>query len=135
MKTASIQERMLISKKNSTWTIFKSQWQFQSMVIPGLLFIIVFSYIPMWGILMGFQDYSLFKGFWGSPWVGFKHFNEFINSSNFWQIMRNTIAISLFKLGCGFPAPIFLALCLNEIRNMVFKRVIQTISYLPHFIS
>ncbi|MEQ4485585.1 ABC transporter permease subunit [Cohnella silvisoli] len=105
------------------------------MVWPALLFIIVFSYIPMYGVLTAFQDYSLFKGFLGSPWVGFKHFEMFFHAPVFWDIMRNTLVISLLKLIVGFPAPILLALMLNEVGNQAYKRTIQTISYLPHFLS
>ncbi|WP_246187947.1 ABC transporter permease [Paenibacillus tengchongensis] len=105
------------------------------MVLPALLFILVFSYIPMYGVLMAFQDYNLFKGFTGSPWVGVKHFEMFFNAPEFWMVIRNTVVISLFKLLIGFPAPILLALMLNEVRSRVFKRTVQTISYLPHFLS
>ncbi|WP_099091734.1 MULTISPECIES: ABC transporter permease [Paenibacillus sonchi group] len=105
------------------------------MVVPAMLFIFVFSYLPMYGVLMAFQDYQLFGGFFHSPWVGFKHFEAFFNSPDFWNVMRNTIVISLLKLCIGFPAPILLALMLNEVRLMLFKRIIQTVSYLPHFLS
>ncbi|MBP3965580.1 ABC transporter permease [Paenibacillus lignilyticus] len=105
------------------------------MIIPSIAFIFVFSYIPMYGVLMAFQDYNMFEGFWASPWVGFKHFKMFVEAPEFWQIMRNTIMISLLKLFFGFPAPIILALLLNEVRSMVFKRIVQTVSYLPHFLS
>lgn len=114
---------------------FTKQWDLQLMVIPAMLFIFVFSYIPMYGVLMAFQDYSLFRGFLNSPWVGFKHFMMFFEAPEFWTIMRNTLVISLLKLCIGFPAPILLALMLNEIGKRTFKRVIQTISYLPHFLS
>ncbi|WP_042203890.1 ABC transporter permease [Paenibacillus camerounensis] len=114
---------------------FARQWDLQLMVLPALFFILVFSYIPMYGVLMAFQDYNLFKGFGGSPWVGLKHFEMFFAAPEFWTIMRNTIVISLLKLLVGFPAPILLALMLNEVRSRVFKRTVQTISYLPHFLS
>lgn len=112
-----------------------SQWDIQLMILPALLMIIVFQYIPMYGVLLGFQDYSLYKGFLDSPWVGFKHFIAFFNDSDFFRVMRNTIVISFLKLFIGFPAPILLALMLNEVGKLVFKRIIQTISYLPHFMS
>ncbi|WP_125666549.1 ABC transporter permease [Paenibacillus baekrokdamisoli] len=105
------------------------------MVVPAILFIFIFSYIPMYGTLMAFQDYNIFKGFWHSPWVGFKHFRMFFDSPDFWTVMRNTIVISLLKLVVGFPAPILLALMLNEVRKVAFKRIVQTLSYLPHFMS
>lgn len=111
------------------------QWDLQLMVIPALMFIFVFSYVPMYGVLMAFQNYDIFLGFWDSPWVGLDNFKEFLNAPEFWQVMRNTVGISFFKLLFGFPAPIILALMLNEIRGMFFKRIVQTVSYLPHFLS
>lgn len=113
----------------------RRQIDIQLMVVPAILFILFFSYIPMYGTLMAFQDYNIFKGFWESPWVGFKHFEMFFHSPDFWLVMRNTVVISLLKLLIGFPAPILLALMLNEVRKMAFKRIVQTISYLPHFMS
>src|SRR5699024_4147524 len=89
----------------------------------------------MYGVLMGFQDYDIFKGMLGSEWVGFKHFIRFFTERNFYEIMRNTIVISGLKIIIGFPAPIILALMLNEVRHMMFKRTVQTITYLPHFLS
>ncbi|MBB6671637.1 ABC transporter permease [Cohnella nanjingensis] len=111
------------------------QWDLQLMVIPALLFVFLFSYIPMWGIIISFQQYNLFKGVFHSPWVGFDNFEQFFNAPEFWQIMRNTIVISLLKFVTAFPAPIVLALLLNEIRSMPFKRFVQTVTYLPHFMS
>lgn len=114
---------------------FLSQWKVQIMIIPGVLFILVFNYVPMYGVLMSFQDYNIFKGFFASDWVGFKHFTLFFESRDFYTVIRNTIVISLLKLIICFPAPILLALMLNEVRKMLFKRIVQTISYLPHFLS
>ncbi|OMF36889.1 protein lplB [Paenibacillus sp. FSL H8-0548] len=122
-------------KEKPLWRRFFAQWQVQLMIFPALIFIFIFNYIPMYGVLMAFQDYSLFKGFFGSPWAGFKHFEMFFNSPDFYRVIRNTIVISLLKLVINFPAPILLALMLNEVRNMAFKKIIQTISYLPHFLS
>ncbi|MBC8079111.1 MAG: sugar ABC transporter permease [Gorillibacterium sp.] len=131
----SVQAGLRQARYPSLWKRLLSQWEYQVMVLPAILFIVVFSYIPMWGVLMAFQDYDMFKGFWASEWVGLKHFRMFFSAPEFWQIIRNTIMISMGKLVIGFPAPIILALMLNEVRSMVYKRVIQTISYLPHFIS
>nr|WP_240628546.1 ABC transporter permease subunit [Bacillus salacetis] len=114
---------------------FMNQWQIQSMVWPGIILVFVFAYIPMYGILMAFQDYNIFKGIFDSEWVGMKHFVMFFESPEFFTVMRNTVVISLLKLLIGFPAPIILALMLNEVRNQLFKRSIQTVSYLPHFLS
>ncbi len=123
------------TRKPNAFKRFARQWDLQLMVLPALFFILVFSYIPMYGVLMAFQDYNLFKGFTGSPWVGLKHFEMFFAAPEFWTVMRNTLVISLLKLLVGFPAPILLALMLNEVRSRVFKRTVQTISYLPHFLS
>ncbi len=112
-----------------------AQWDIQLMVVPALILIFVFQYIPMYGVLLGFQDYNLFKGFWSSPWVGLKHFEAFFNDTDFNRVIRNTIVISFLKFFIGFPAPILLALMLNEVRKAAFKRVVQTVSYLPHFMS
>lgn len=125
----------LIKKRPSGFTRFMKQLDIQLMVWPALILILIFSYIPMYGVLMAFQDYSVFKGFWHSQWVGAKHFEMFFNTPEFGHVIRNTIVISLLKFCIGFPAPIVLALMLNEVRHMVFKRVVQTVSYLPHFLS
>ncbi|WP_240479662.1 ABC transporter permease [Paenibacillus wynnii] len=105
------------------------------MILPAIAFLLIFSYIPMWGVMMAFKEYNLFEGFKASPWVGTLHFRMFFESPEFWSIVRNTLCISLLKLAFGFPAPIILALLLNEVKNMLFKRVVQTITYIPHFIS
>lgn len=116
---------------------FLKQWDIQLMVWPGLLLVFIFSYLPMYGVLTSFMDYSIFTGgnIWANPWVGFKHFKMFFDSPEFFEVMRNTIVISMLKFVIGFPAPIILALMLNEVRHMFFKRVVQTITYLPHFMS
>lgn len=112
-----------------------AQWDLQLMVVPGLLLLFIFAYIPMWGVLIAFKDFSLHKGFAESAWVGFDNFKEFFSDPSFFVIMRNTLGISLAKLVFGFPAPIILAVMINEVRSSGFKKVFQTISYLPHFIS
>ncbi|WP_084784006.1 sugar ABC transporter permease [Paenibacillus sp. FJAT-26967] len=105
------------------------------MVLPALVLILVFSYFPMYGVIIAFQDYNVFKGYGDSPWVGFKHFIDFFQSPELPMVMRNTLVISFLKLAIGFPAPIILAILLNEVRNMFFKRIVQTVSYLPYFLS
>ncbi|MHA0857888.1 ABC transporter permease [Paenibacillus sp. CMAA1364] len=114
---------------------FLKQIDLQLMVLPALALIILFSYVPMYGVLIAFQDYKIGNSFIGNPWVGFKHFAYFFNSPDFALVMKNTIVISLLKFGIGFPAPIILALMLNEVRKARFKRIVQTITYLPHFMS
>jgi len=105
---------------------------------PTLMYLIIFKYLPMLGIVIAFKDITPFSGLEGilhEPFVGLKHFRNFLNSYFFWNIMRNTLIISGLKLLWGFPAPIILALLINEVRNLWFKRIVQTISYLPHFFS
>lgn len=105
------------------------------MILPGLLFFIVFKYVPIFGSVIAFQDYNVFSGIFGSEFVGFKHFVNLFTYPEFPRILRNTLLISFYQLVIGFPAPIILALLLNEVRKMMFKRVIQTVIYLPHFLS
>jgi putative aldouronate transport system permease protein len=114
---------------------FLKNWQIYSMILPGFLFFIVFKYIPLGGIVIAFQDYNVFRGIFESPWVGFKHFQNLFDYPEFYEILRNTLLISLYQLILGFPAPIILALLLNEVRKMKFKKTVQTILYLPHFLS
>ncbi|SFB49555.1 putative aldouronate transport system permease protein [Cohnella sp. OV330] len=111
------------------------QWDLQLMVVPALIFIFIFCYVPMYGIVIAFKDYDIFQGLNASPWVGLDNFKEFLHAEEFRTVMRNTLAISFLKLVIGFPAPILLALMLNEVRIPIFKRIVQTISYLPHFLS
>lgn len=105
------------------------------MVLPVVLYFFIFKYLPMYGAVIAFKDYNVIKGVWASDWVGLEHFRSFFGSYYFVRVLRNTFLISFYQLIFGFPAPIILALLLNEIRVKWFKSVVQTISYLPHFIS
>ncbi|QNK59319.1 sugar ABC transporter permease [Paenibacillus sp. PAMC21692] len=105
------------------------------MVLPVVAYYVIFHYIPIYGIQIAFRDYSPSTGFLNSPFVGFKHFISFFDSYYFWRLIKNTLMINLYELIFGFPMPIIFALLLNEIRRSWFKRTVQTISYLPHFIS
>lgn len=105
------------------------------LALPALVHIAVFKYIPLLGNVIAFQDYSLFKGLLGSPWVGLKHFVKMAGYAEFYQILVNTLLFSLYSIVFGFPAPLILALLLNEVRAVAFKRLTQTILYLPHFLS
>lgn len=105
------------------------------MVLPVIIFYVLFSYKPMYGALIAFKDYRPALGFSGSPWVGVENFSRFFNGIYFERLVKNTILLSFFNLLFGFPAPIILALMLNEVRNEKFKSFVQTITYLPHFIS
>jgi putative aldouronate transport system permease protein len=104
-------------------------------VLPVVLYYLVFHYFPMYGAFIAFKDFRPSLGVWGSPWAGFKHFKEFFGSYYFLRLLKNTLALSVYSLIFGFPTPIILALLLNELKSTVYKRVVQTITYIPHFIS
>jgi len=123
-----------LSTKRSVFRRF-ADWDLYLLLLPGLLYFLLFKYVPMTGIVIAFQDYSPFKGVLKSSWVGLEHFVNLFQYDKFWQILRNTLVISLYNLIFFFPAPIVIALLLNEISNQFFKRSVQTIIYLPHFIS
>lgn len=105
------------------------------MLIPVVAYFVVFHYLPMAGIQIAFKDYSIAKGIADSPWVEFKHFISYFNSYYFERLIRNTVLLSVYNILFGFPAPILLAILINEVKNTKFKRIVQTITYLPHFIS
>ncbi len=105
------------------------------LLIPGLVFLLLFKYTPMYGIIIAFQDFNIFGGISGSEWVGTAQFERLMQSEEFFQVLINTLLISLYKITILFPIPIVIALMLNEVRRMFFKRTIQTIIYLPHFLS
>ncbi|MBQ3125410.1 MAG: sugar ABC transporter permease [Clostridia bacterium] len=113
----------------------KMNWSLYMLMIPVVVYFIMFCYMPMYGIVMAFQDYSIFKGFSGSEWVGFEHFIKFFQSPRFGELLLNTIRISAACLAFGFPAPVVLALLLNEIKSAKLGKVIQNCTYIPHFIS
>lgn len=131
-------EMAKLDKKKSVWTEFRKQYQLQIFVLLGLLFMLVFSYIPMFGILMAFKNYDISTGIAGiftSPWVGLKYFKEFFTDPNCGSIILNTVILSFLKLLFSFPIPILFAIMVTEVRNMAFRKFVQTVSYLPHFIS
>jgi putative aldouronate transport system permease protein len=103
--------------------------------LPGIVFIFIFAYIPMYGAQIAFRDFNFRRGIWGSDFVGLKHFIRYITSSNFWPLMLNTIGISAYSLAAGFPIPIILAFMINEVRSIRYKKTVQMITYMPHFIS
>lgn len=126
------------SKRHGSWKLFRRQAALQTILLLGLLYLLIFAYIPMVGIIISFKEYKLTSGllgFFTSNWVGFKWFEEFIASPMFFTVVRNTLVLSCLKLCVVFPIPILFALMLNEIRSTKFKRIVQTASYLPHFIS
>lgn len=105
------------------------------MLLPVVAYFIIFHYIPMFGTQIAFKDFSISKGILKSPWVGLKHFNTYFNSYYFARLIKNTVLLSAYNILFGFPAPIILAILINEVKNGKFKRVVQTVTYLPHFIS
>lgn len=110
-------------------------YQLYLLILPALAYIIIFHYIPMYGVQIAFRDYQLSKGMFGSAWVGLKHFQAFFTLPNVWQIIWNTLAISLYQLAAGFPLPILLAIMINEVRSTKFKKTVQMVTYAPYFIS
>ncbi len=110
-------------------------WQLYVLLIPTMLYLFIFNYIPMYGIQIAFRDFVSNKGILGSPWVGLKHFNYFFSSPQFTTLLMNTVKLSLFSLLWGFPFPIILALMLNEVGSMRYKKLVQNITYVPYFIS
>ena len=120
---------------HQVWKKIKRCQLMYLMVFPALLYFVIFAYGPMYGIVIGFKDYNIFTGIRASPWVGFKHLERFFSSIYAWRVIRNTFLLNFWGLLIGFPAPIILALLLNEVMRPFFKRVVQTLSYVPHFIS
>jgi len=110
-------------------------WMLYALLFPVMAFYLVFNYLPMFGVVIAFQNFRVTRGFFASEWVGFKHFVTFFNSEYMWRTIRNTLSISGLGLLFGFPAPIILALLLNELRGDKFKKLVQTVTYMPHFIS
>ncbi|MFD1953296.1 ABC transporter permease [Paenibacillus thailandensis] len=114
--------------------LWRNKWIYV-MILPGLLYFLIFKYIPMFGLVISFQDYKPFKGIFGSEWVGFEHFRRLFTEPDFWMILSNTLILFGMNLLFYFPVPIILALMLNEVRIAFFKRFFQTLVYLPHFMS
>ena len=124
-----------ISKKRKYLKNIATNWQLYVFILPLVVYLILFRYMPMYGIQIAFKDYNAGSGIWGSDWVGFKYFQQFFNSYYFPALMKNTLTITLLNLLIGFPFPILMALSLNEIGNSAFKKTVQTITFAPHFIS
>ena len=117
------------------WEQIRVNWELYLFLLPTLLYFLVFKYWPMYGIQIAFKDFSGSLGIWDSPWVGFQHFQRFFESYQFWDLLKNTIGLSLFQLAVGFSLPIIVALMLHQLTSVRYKRLIQTVIYAPHFIS
>ncbi len=120
---------------NNICNNFKRNYELYLLSLPALIYFIIFQYGPMYGVQIAFKNFMASQGIWGSPWVGFEHFQRFFRGYHFWRLIGNTLGISAYELILGFPAPIILALLLNEVRHKRFKRTVQMVSYAPHFIS
>ncbi len=139
-KSASAQKAPVRSKKKEngfvrTLKSYGKQYQLVLMFLPAAITLALFAYAPMYGLTIAFKDFALLKGISGSPWAGLENFRKLLTAPSFSEVFANTIKISFLRLIFGFPAPILLALLLNEVGNARFKKVVQTISYLPHFLS
>jgi len=120
------------SRRTRAWL---QDYDLYLLLAPGLVALLLFKYAPMFGAIIAFKDYNIAAGIWGSPWAGFKYFETLFQDDKFYSVLRNTVLINLYKLIFQFPLPILLAIMINEVRHVAFKRVTQTITYLPHFLS
>ena len=125
-------------KKHSFVSILRRYWIFYAFFLPVFVYYLLFHYKPLMGVVIAFKDYKFAGGIWGSPWTsehGFHHFIRFLTSGEFTRVFGNTVLLAVMRIVFGFPAPIILALMLNEVRSDKYKKTLQTISYLPHFVS
>jgi len=135
LKQEILSLEMKSKRKNKVLKRIIKNYELYIFILPAFLYFIIFHYAPMYGVQIAFKDYIATKGIIGSPWAGFKHFNYFFKSYYFGVLMKNTIGISLYSLAVGFPIPIILALLLNELKYERFKKLVQNVTYAPHFIS
>ncbi|PNQ80678.1 sugar ABC transporter permease [Paenibacillus sp. F4] len=124
-----------IKPNRKIWNQIKRDYELYLFLLPIIIIYLVFKYYPMYGIQIAFKDFSPSRGIWGSEWVGFKHFIDFFDSYNFWTIMTNTLTLSVLSLVFSFPAPIIIAIMLNQMLAKRYKKIVQTVIYAPHFIS
>jgi putative aldouronate transport system permease protein len=128
---ASASATVLKPRKRSIW---RDKYLYL-MLLPGLVYFVVYRYLPMYGVTIAFRDFRVTRGILGSEWIGWQNFESVFNAPFFWMVFRNTIIISLYKVVLAFPVPIVLAIMMNEVRKQWYKRSVQTIMYLPHFLS
>ena len=122
-------------KRISFPAMMKRDYQLYIMMLPVVVYLFIFAYIPIYGVQIAFKDYNVGQGILGSPWVGFDNFTRFFRSFQFWNVLKNTLVLSLYGLIAGFPIPILLALMVTQVRREGFKKFVQTVTYAPHFIS
>ena len=135
MQLAKKQSKAKVGKWQSFWKVTKNQKILYAMSLPFVLWVFIFNYLPVWGWTMAFQNYVPGKAFLDQEWVGLQHFIQLFQDERFFLVMRNTLAMSFLGLIFGFTIPIIFAILLNEVRNTLFKRITQTVTYLPHFVS
>ncbi|MGN8645966.1 ABC transporter permease [Gracilibacillus sp. HCP3S3_G5_1] len=122
-------------KRSEVWRRVKRNKMIYLMILPGLIYFLIYKYLPMYGLIISFQDYKPYLGIMGSEWVGFEHFNRLFTSQEFWMIFKNTLILFGLQIFIFFPIPIIISLMLNEVRHSFFKRGVQTLIYIPHFMS
>ncbi|UOQ50544.1 sugar ABC transporter permease [Gracilibacillus salinarum] len=122
-------------KRSETWRRIKRNKMIYLMILPGIIYFLIYKYLPMYGLIISFQDYKPYKGIMGSEWVGFEHFQRLFESTEFWMIFKNTLVLFGLQIFIFFPIPIIISLMLNEVRHSFFKRGVQTLIYIPHFMS
>lgn len=131
----NIRKNMVVNRpKKWKRELYRCRYLYLLMLLP-ILYLIIFKYLPMYGIVIAFEDFKIRKGYFGSKWVGFAHFRKYLADPSFWALVRNTLLLSLWQILIAFPAPVLFALFLNEVPNKRFKGLVQNVSYLPHFIS
>ncbi|WP_066195747.1 MULTISPECIES: ABC transporter permease [Gracilibacillus] len=135
--TLTVKERKQIRnmKRSETWRNIKKNKLIYLMILPGFLYFFIYKYLPMYGLVISFQDYKPYRGILGSDWVGLEHFQRLFASSEFWMIFKNTLVLFGLQIFIFFPIPIIISLMLNEVRHQFFKRSVQTLVYIPHFMS
>jgi putative aldouronate transport system permease protein len=138
LKQATVPFKSSMMKSRSSSSIksllIRDRWLYM-MLLPGIVYFLLFKYLPMWGILISFKNYQPFLGFNGSEWVGLKHFQRFFSDPVFFALFKNTIILSVYNLVFFFPMPILIALLLNEVKMELYKKIVQTVIYIPHFVS
>ncbi|WP_307894012.1 ABC transporter permease [Bacillus swezeyi] len=137
MEIATKTEKAAVKTERKTnWltAVRRDKWLYL-LLVPGVLYFLIFKYWPMWGVLIAFKDYSPYLGFWQSDWVGFEYFKDFFMNPDFFRLLYNTLMLAALDLIFAFPAPLIVALLLNELRHAIYKRCIQTFIYVPHFVS
>ena len=128
-------KRNAVSKKGNIWHRVYSDRALYLLLLPSFIIMFIFTYLPMYGVVIAFKDFTPAKGIMGSSWAGFKYFKQYFNSFQFWPTIKNTLILSIYSIVVTFPLPIVLALICNQMRTGKFKKVFQVSTYLPHFIS